>query len=136
MAAPHSPAQLPSGFKYPPEYLTSLKGASDTALVPWEFEDSATDAGQLLLGIALRHTPPLVPFARLDAYGGDVDFACFDASDTTGDPAVIMLVLDGSDRAWSYANFEVWLERAKIDASDWSEGRSMRHIAQGEVVAE
>lgn len=56
----------------------------------------------------------LIPFAKVDDGRGDV--ACFDGDDSSGDPAVLMLVLDESGRMYSYPDFATWMEAATLDA--------------------
>lgn len=60
----------------------------------------------------------LIPFAKVDDGRGDV--ACFDGDDSTGNPQVLMLVLDESGRSYSFADFEAWLAAAEADALAWT----------------
>ncbi len=105
--------ELPEGFKYPESFLQGV--AAQNNLYPWIFIDVESDAGKLLHTIGMSDDKNLVPFASLE--NGDGDAACFDGNDCSGNPSVIMLILDDSGRSYSFRDFDEWLERAKADAA-------------------
>lgn len=118
---PYASADLPDGFRYPAAFLRALgEWTGDDALWPWLFEDGGSANGRAVLSIARSRS--LVPFAFRDM--GDGDFACFDGLDTSGNPKVIALVLDGSERAYGFADYEAWLAEALEDARRY--GRSIQ----------
>lgn len=106
---------LPSRFQYPPSFMEFLRSGASTDLYPWVIVETSSDVGRLLFSLANADGRNLIPFASLE--NGDGDAACFDGNDTTGDPAILMLILDGSNRNYSFANFDEWLQKAKSDAS-------------------
>jgi len=108
----YSEEKLPEGFQYPESFLNEI--SSNNNLYPWIFIDVESDVGKLLIAIGMDSGKNLVPFASLE--NGDGDAACFDGNDKSGNPAVIMLVLDESGRSYSFSNFDEWLEKAKADA--------------------
>lgn len=56
-----------------------------------------------------------MPFAKVDDGRGDI--ACFDGEDTSGNPEVLMLVLDESGRHYGFKDFDEWLASAIRDAA-------------------
>ena len=101
--------KLPEGFKYPEEYLIALE--KERELYPWIFIDAMGEVGQLLYTIGMSDEKKLISFASLE--NGDGDAACFDGRDHSGNPRIIMLILDGSERKYGFENFSDWLEKAK-----------------------
>lgn len=110
-------AQLPPGFLYPPEIRQFAATGEHPAIYPWWFIDASSKAGKLAHSIRMHDGRNLVPFAKAD--DGRDDVACFDGDDSSGDPRVLMLVLDESGRSYSYANFAEWKAAALNDASRW-----------------
>jgi hypothetical protein len=123
MARPFPSEQLPSGFRYPEEYLEILRGYDvrddlrAEPLWPWLLECADSDAGQRSLTLGLRRNPPLVPFAFLDL--GDGDTACFVGNDISGNPKVRMMIVDGSDREYGYPDFSAWYDAARRMSADF-----------------
>lgn len=109
----YSQDKIPKGFKYPELFLKEID--LNNNLYPWIFIDVDSDAGELLHTIAMSDGKNLVPFASLE--NGDGDAACFDGNDCSGNPAVIMLILDDSGRSYSFKDFSEWLKKAKSDAA-------------------
>lgn len=95
---------LPPGFRYPDAIQAIAKGSGTLSAGPWWFVDAASDAGKLFYSIRNHDGRNLVPFAKMDD-----DIACFDGDDRTGNPAVLALVLDDSDRAYGFKDFASWL---------------------------
>lgn len=114
---PYSIDQLPAGFKYPSELLHLAATGDDPKIYPWWFVDATTQAGVLFHTTRKSDGRNLVPFAKVDDGRGDI--ACFDGDDTTGNPAVLMLISDDSGRSYSYADFADWLKVARADAAHW-----------------
>ncbi|MGO4280124.1 SMI1/KNR4 family protein [Cupriavidus sp. RAF20_2] len=102
----YPPDLLPEGFLYPRELVEIAAGARFTPVGQWWFIDANSKAGRLAYEIRTRGGRNLVPFAKVDDGRGDV--ACFDGNDRSGDPPVLMLVLDDSERSCRYANFREW----------------------------
>nr|AAN16074.1 ORF118 [uncultured bacterium] len=106
--------RLPTGFRYPVQFLEFANTGSYPDIGAWWFIDAGSKAGELMYSIRLHGGRGLVPFAKVD--DGRDDIACFDGEDSTGDPQVFMLVLDDSGRRYSYGNFAAWLAAAQADA--------------------
>lgn len=115
----YSNAQLPSGFKYPVSLLELVAGSEQLDIYPWLFIDAPSKVGELSYAIRQTDGRNLIPFASVEDDRKDI--ACFDGDDTTGNPAVLMLILDDSGRSYSYADFSDWLKAAQADAVRWRE---------------
>ncbi len=116
---PYPIDQLPVGFEYPSALLKIAATGDYPNIYPWWFVDADTKAGALFHSTRLSDGRNLVPFAKVDDGRGDI--ACFDGNDTTGNPAVFMLILDDSERSYSYVDFADWLRAAQADAVRWQE---------------
>jgi len=101
---------LPAGFRYPESIVLFAEGAECPDIAPWWFVDASSEAGRLFHSIRRHDGRNLVPFAKGD---DDDDIACFDGDDLSGDPEVLMLVLDASGRHYSFASFKAWLEAVR-----------------------
>ena len=106
---------LPPGFEYPSKLQEFAVSGHYPAIVPWWFVDADSKAGKLFYSIRQHDGRNLVPFAKVDDGRGDI--ACFDGDDSSGNPHVLMLVLDESGRSYSYADFDHWLQAALQDAA-------------------
>ncbi|QPF74690.1 SMI1/KNR4 family protein [Roseateles sp. DAIF2] len=106
---------LPQGFVYPHQLREIAATGQHPQIAPWWFVDADSKAGKLFFSIRKHDGRNLVPFAKVDDGRGDI--ACFDGDDSSGNPRVLMLVLDESERAYSFADFSQWLESAQMDAS-------------------
>jgi hypothetical protein len=95
-----------------------LSAASEDAdLYPWVFIDPASAVGQLAWKVRKSDGRNLVPFASV---GDDrKDIACFDGDDLSGNPEVLILVVDGSRRQYSFSDFAAWRTAAAEDADAW-----------------
>ena len=111
--------QLPTGFQYPAAFL-AMAADCVAAPAPWFFIDPASDAGRLVYSLREQDGRNLVPFAVRDT--GDGDTACFDGNDTSGNPAVLMLIFDESGRSYAFNDFNHWLSSAEREAPDWQIG--------------
>lgn len=112
----YSPQQLPSGFRYPQAFVDMATSGSLPEIYPWWFIDASTETGEGLFSRRQRDGRNLIPFAKVDADLNDI--ACFNGDDTSGNPAVLMLVLDESGRSYSFKDFEEWLAFATAYAAD------------------
>lgn len=110
----YSLQQLPDGFRYPQAFVDMVMSGSLPEIYPWWFIDASTETGKGLFSRRQRDGRNLIPFAKVDADLNDI--ACFDGDDTSGNPAVLMLVLDESGRNYSFKDFEEWLAFAKAYA--------------------
>lgn len=108
---------LPPGFVYPERFLEIRRNSQQDGYYPWFFFRPDGDAGQLKLSLGLADSRKLIPFASLET--GDGDTACFDGRDNSGDPAVIMMITDGSGRSYGFSNFDAWLAKAMSDSEIW-----------------
>jgi hypothetical protein len=106
--------RLPAGFRYPHKFLEFANTGSYPNIGEWWFIDANSNAGELMYSIRLHDGRNLIPFAKVD--DGRADVACFDGEDPSGDPQILMLVLDDSGRRYSYDNFAAWLAAAQADA--------------------
>jgi len=106
---------LPPGFEYPSNLQEYSISGQHPMISPWWFIDAASKAGKLAHSVRLHDGRNLVPFAKVDDGRGDV--ACFDGDDASGNPKVLMLILDESGRSYSYDDFDQWLQAALQDAA-------------------
>lgn len=107
-------AELPRDFVYPPKFREFASTGKYPVIAPWWFVDANSKAGRLAYQIRTHDGRNLIPFAKVDDGRGDI--ACFDGDDASGDPRVLMLVLDDSGRKYSYANFAEWTAAALKDS--------------------
>lgn len=115
----YSDAQLPHAFKYPAHLLEFVAGRKYPNLYPWLFIDAPSKVGELAYAVRQSDGRNLIPFAS--AEDDRKDIACFDGNDSTGNPPVLMLILDDSGRSYSYVDFADWLRAAQADAVRWRE---------------
>lgn len=107
--------QLPSGFAYPEKFLCIARSGAYPPIYPWWFVDAVSEAGELFFSNRQHDGRNLIPFAKVD--DGRDDIACFDGDDQSGNPNVLMLILDESGRAYSFKDFDEWMNAALADAS-------------------
>lgn len=110
----YTPDFLPPGFEYPRKLQEFAASGQHPAISPWWFVDAGSKAGKLFYSIRQHDGRNLVPFAKIDDSRGDI--ACFDGDDSSGNPHVLILVLDESGRSYSYDGFDQWLQAALQDA--------------------
>lgn len=106
---------LPPGFSYPTEIQNFASTGEYEDFGPWWFIDAKSKAGELAYSVRNFDGRNLVPFAKVDDGRGDV--ACFDGDDSSGNPKILMLVLDDSGRLYSFKNFSEWKVAALKDAT-------------------
>ena len=106
----YPPSMLPQGFVYPKALAAMAELNNFPDIYPWWFIDSTSEFGKLAYECRHHDGRNLIPFSKVD---GDLDdIACFDGNDLSGDPAVLMLILDESNRNYSFHNFDAWLHFA------------------------
>jgi len=111
----YSPDVLPLGFRYPAMLERFANTGLHPAIYPWWFVDAASEAGALFFDSRQHDGRNLIPFAKVDDGRGDI--ACFDGGDSSGNPEVLMLILDDSGRGYSFRDFDAWLAAAIRDAN-------------------
>ncbi|CAN7463287.1 SMI1/KNR4 family protein [Acidovorax sp. LjRoot66] len=109
----YDPDMLPGEFRYPAAYVKLSRSGGQLFLGPWWFIDANSKAGALAWSVRNHDGRNLIPFAKVDDGRGDV--ACFDGNDSSGNPAVLILVLDESGRSYSYSDFSAWLAAASAE---------------------
>lgn len=109
--------QLPRAFRYPDALVSFAAGGEHPEIFPWVFIDAPSAVGKLAYEVRKQDDRDLVPFASVEDDRKDI--ACFDARDSTGSGPVLMLVVDGSGRSYSYGSFGEWLATAQEDAARW-----------------
>jgi hypothetical protein len=108
-------------FKLPLSYLDLIAQDELPDLDPWWFlakeEDSAIFWAQTLRKLYPGRS--LLPFAKIDHTD---DVACFDLSDTSGNPKVFYVHAFASP-GWEYRgevpSFDAWLENAKEESEEF-----------------
>ncbi|WP_251862807.1 hypothetical protein [Achromobacter sp. Marseille-Q4962] len=128
---------LPDAFRLPERYVRMAQAGDWPDLAPWGFLAADMARSLWYYGAMLLKFPgkPLIPFAEInDADGyyneGYSVLACFDGSDTSGDP-VVRIYDYGTHRVtpWqnkSYDNFEAWLAFAAEESADYKAGLADR----------
>ena len=115
LISPYPTEQLPEGFVYPNLFLKLIKKNPCDHYYPWLFIDPDWPSMKNIRGkIRKWYKKSVIPFASLEL--GDGDLACFDADDKSGDPEIVMIIFDGSNRKYGYRNFDHWLEDARKTA--------------------
>jgi len=108
---------LPEGFAYPMAFLEWAKTPEAASVYPWVLTNAKEEVGRLLYSLRESDGRNLIPFASLET--GDGDVACFNGDDLCGNPEVLMLVLDGSGRSYSFPDFSSWLAAARAESKKW-----------------
>ena len=111
---PYQSTTLPDGFRYPAE-LAAISDGVD--LYPWVLIDPESAVGQLTWKVRESDGRNLVPFASVEDDRKDI--ACFDGDDPSGNPEVLILVVDDSGRRYSFPDFAAWKMAAVTDADIW-----------------
>jgi hypothetical protein len=126
-----SPHLLPSGFRYPREYLQLVEKSDLPDLFPWHFLGETPDELEpYVTGMLSVHADKhLIPFARFED-SADGDLACFDGSDKNGDPKIYFHVFgrQSPPPAWEkrhyLKNFAEWLHVAAEESATYKRERS------------
>lgn len=111
--------KLPDGFKYPSSYIDYVSGDFPN-LEPWHFFYSRL--GYRFEGLKERYpSKSLVPFARR---GDNDDVACFDATDKSDNPRVL-IIHDFASPDWEDRgvcdDFVAWVGLAKAESEEWKQ---------------
>jgi hypothetical protein len=109
---------LPIGFKFPMSYLSLSANKNNLNmpdLEPWFWLTFWKELADSWYEILKKQFPSrkLVPFCK---DGSTDDIACFDGSDISGDPAVLIIhsfCTPGWEYRGRYKNFNGWLEDFK-----------------------
>ena len=111
---------LPSNFKFPQSYLNLMeKGLPD--INPWWWLAPHKNSA-VYWADTLRNQFPLrmlVPFAK---HGGSDDVACFDGSDSTGNPKVLYIhsfCPPGWEHKDEASSFAEWMQKTEIEAAEF-----------------
>ena len=120
-----SSAAAPTGFVFPRSFKTMAARVDLPDISPmfWMFElesDGIPDWTEILAEQFPERS--LVPFAK---DGGSDDVYCFDGSDLSGDP-VVLLIHSFTDPGWEYRgewfNFDSWFAGAVEFHESWLKG--------------
>ena len=101
---------LPDGFRYPAKYLRLAATGDYPDIYPWWFISAGSEMGKLSHALRMRDGSALIAFAKVD--NDDNDIACFDGTDTSGNPNVIMKKSDPDSVGRDYKDFHEWFEAA------------------------
>ncbi|WP_066732231.1 hypothetical protein [Cupriavidus sp. D384] len=121
---------LPPGFILPREYIELVTFNRLPDLQPWRFLAKDVPASLSYYGRMLQGFPerPLIPFAMIDDQTGFyndgwVVLACFDGTDTSGEPSVFVYdYATPKTLPWenlSYDNFTTWMEAAQVESLNY-----------------
>lgn len=113
--------ELPEGFRYPVAYMEIMDMNIIPDLEPWSFICEFQESSSFWMQEIKERYPDrkLVPFAKVN-YSDDI--ACFDGSDTSGDPKVYYVHAFASsgweDRGYT-DNFTEWLKMARLESASY-----------------
>ena len=110
-------------FLYPESYIATISREPGVDLEPWWFiayEEGDVNSWYKILK-SLYPTRELIPFAKFSA---NDDVACFDGSDNTGNPKILIIhafASEGWEHHGTVENFDDWLKIAFETKKAWSE---------------
>ncbi|HEV2614881.1 MAG TPA: SMI1/KNR4 family protein [Gammaproteobacteria bacterium] len=113
---------LPKDFIYPSVYIefVSQDKPYDMDVEPWHFFCSHLD--YRFEGLKKRYPDKiLIPFARR---GDNDDVACFDGSQKSDDPKVLIIhdfATNGWENRGECENFPAWLKMAEAESLEWKQ---------------
>lgn len=122
---------LPTGFRYPDEYLLLGKQPVLPDLYPWRFlGETPTEIEDFIKAMRGIYTDKLlIPFARFeDSANGDL--ACFDGDDKSGNPKIYFHVygyqktIPSWDKRYHLENFSEWLRVAGQESARYKAERA------------
>jgi hypothetical protein len=115
---------LPNQFRYPETYIKFISKEFPN-LDPWHFFYSKLQ--YRYDGLKQRYPQRIVvPFARR---GDNDDIACFEASEPSDDPNVIIIhdfASEGWENRGKLENFLAWVKLAKAESNEWETNRRQR----------
>lgn len=112
---------LPAGFQFPASYRAMLSEPELPDLDPWWFLANDRRLATFWINTLRGQYPDrrLVPFAK---HGGSDDVACFDLTDTTGNPKVVYIHAYASP-GWEFrgelGSFDEWLEKTRAESAEY-----------------
>ncbi len=109
---------LPENFSFPQSYIEFVSQEDMPYFEPWSFLCKYEKSADFWIGEIAKQYPSrtLVPFAKA---GSSDDIACFDGSDTSGNPKVFYVhtfASPGWEDRGDVENFDVWLEKTKAES--------------------
>jgi hypothetical protein len=113
---------LPTGFRFPSEYLDIMKAPQLPDLVPWAFLGTREKSARFWLSTLQTQYPDrlLIPFAQRGDWSDTL--AAFDGSDTSGNPKVFHIhayTEPGWEQRGTWNSFEDWLKQAHLDSAEF-----------------
>lgn len=121
----YSEQQLPECFAFPESFLHVVSANEMADLEPWWFICEFKDSVEYWLPEIQKQYPnrSLIPFAK---YSHTDDIACFDGTDTSGDPKVYYVhayASPGWEDRGSVSNFDEWLQLAQEESARYKAER-------------
>lgn len=126
---------LPVGFTFPTSYVEMVSASEYTDLDPWWFLAENKELSVWWADI-LRNLYPsrsLIPFAK---HGGSDDIACFDGTDTSGNPKVYYVhafASIGWEHRGEAQDFEQWLKEVKAESDEYKADAQESSIVDPEI---
>lgn len=112
---------LAGNFSFPQSYVELVSQENIPYLEPWWFLSEYKEDADFWMDEIAKQYPSrkLVPFAKA---GSSDDVACFDGSDTSGNPKVFYVHTFASP-SWEdhgdVESFDVWLEKTKAESIEY-----------------
>lgn len=112
---------LPEKFSFPQSYIKFVYQEDMPYLEPWSFLCKYEKSANFWLDEIAKQYPSrvLIPFAKA---GSSDDIACFDGSDTSGNPKVFYVhtfASPGWEDRGEVENFDVWLEKTRAESAQY-----------------
>lgn len=109
---------LTGNFSFPQSYVELVSQENIPYLEPWWFLSEYKEDADFWMDEIAKQYPSrkLVPFAKA---GSSDDVACFDGSDTSGNPKVFYVhtfASPGWEDHGDVESFDVWLEKTKAES--------------------
>lgn len=119
MVSLYTEQELSNGFIYPQLFLNMVSATPVIDLEPWWFICEFKESAEYWFSEIKKQYPEkcLIPFAK---YSHTDDIACFDGSDTSGDPKVYYIhafASPGWEERGSVANFNEWFKLAQEESA-------------------
>ncbi|GMR16929.1 MAG: SMI1/KNR4 family protein [Gammaproteobacteria bacterium] len=112
---------LPDNFSFPQTYIEFISHENIPDLEPWWFLCENEEFAKFWMEEIAKQYPSrkLVPFAKIEDTD---DVACFDGSDTSGDPKIYYVhtfAAPGWEDRGEVENFATWLEKTEADSAQY-----------------
>lgn len=125
---------LPVGFKFPRDYESTVLTDVLPDIEPWQFLSRDMPTSLYYYGSLISKFPerPLIPFAIINDQSGLynegwVVLACFDGTDKTGSPRVLIYDFSTPNKLpwenFSYLSFTDWLKVAQQESARYKRER-------------